>query len=547
MRLLNWCMLGATTLLLMCEVAISQLCKSLITLVDGFHTLFILMHMALPLPQSESMLRPLLSSAPPLHSSFSLAAPPPTQPAEISTRPPLSNQTKSSDGSVTDQLNNHEADSEFNSIQICSAKFTPAASNCGLSYPTSRIQVVGVFIPTLLLASLCVAHVIEIISFCLEPHPVQRPLLLVVVGGVSVLLKMLLFGLNLDQLQEERGTVGRQPDAGAHLQVNPKALSEEESISLEESKNTSQSNVLSKVDDSMHSGVLVLCNPGTSSLPDADSKAPQSDIHLHDREVKSKDIREPETTRGVCTSSPLSERPLPDSQWPVFLQSFISVIWGLFTSLLALINSLVMLFIAPQFVHSSGSLSLLVYLDPCLSLLAVITLLAATLPQVYRYGWVLLQATPPHMCVSDLRRRIASVPGVQAVHDLHVWQLTESHMVASVHVHCFAGLPPHRCADLMSGVTKVLQSVGVTSSTVQPEFAPSCGSSADNKGNGSSMVQREDPSPPPLLACSLACGKACAGHMCCSLLEEETGNLLAPPAGETKEEPQTLVIENTFL
>lgn len=85
---------------------------------------------------------------------------------------------------------------------------------------------------------------------------------------------------------------------------------------------------------------------------------------------------------AVCTSSPLSERPVPDSQWPVFLQSFISVIWGLFTSLLALINSLVMLFIAPQFLHSSGSLSLLVYLDPCLSLLAVITLLAATLPQV---------------------------------------------------------------------------------------------------------------------------------------------------------------------
>lgn len=99
----------------------------------------------------------------------------------------------------------------------------------------------------------------------------------------------------------------------------------------------------------------------------------------------------------------------------------------------------------------------------------------------------------------------------------------------------------------MTGVTKVLQSVGVTCSTVQPEFAPSCGSSADSKGNGSPMVQREDPSPPLRLVCSLACGKACAGHMCCSLLEEKTGNLLTPPAGETKEEPQTLVIENTFL
>lgn len=64
--------------------------------------------------------------------------------------------------------------------------------------------------------------------------------------------------------------------------------------------------------------------------------------------------------------------------------------------------------------------------------------------QVHKYGLLLLQSTPPHICVSDLGRRIASIPGVQAVHNLHVWQLTESFTVASVHVHCHAGFPAHR-------------------------------------------------------------------------------------------------------
>lgn len=64
--------------------------------------------------------------------------------------------------------------------------------------------------------------------------------------------------------------------------------------------------------------------------------------------------------------------------------------------------------------------------------------------QVCRYGLLLLQATPPHICVSDLGQRIESVPGVQAMHDLHIWQLTESFMVASVHVHCHADFPAHR-------------------------------------------------------------------------------------------------------
>lgn len=43
------------------------------------------------------------------------------------------------------------------------------------------------------------------------------------------------------------------------------------------------SQVQSAVDDSFHNGALVLCNPGTSSIPDTDSQTPrrQPDVHLH--------------------------------------------------------------------------------------------------------------------------------------------------------------------------------------------------------------------------------------------------------------------------
>lgn len=62
----------------------------------------------------------------------------------------------------------------------------------------------GAFISALLLASLCLSYVMEIIGFSLEPHPVQRPQLLVVVSGVSVLHKMLVLWLNWGRLQDER-------------------------------------------------------------------------------------------------------------------------------------------------------------------------------------------------------------------------------------------------------------------------------------------------------------------------------------------------------
>lgn len=90
----------------------------------------------------------------------------------------------------------------------------------------------------------------------------------------------------------------------------------------------------------------------------------------------------PSNASPVHTSSHLIERPVPTSQWPLCLQSFVLVIQGLGTAFLALINSLLVLMINPQCLHSSGACSLLVYLDPGLSLLSVIVLIATAVPQV---------------------------------------------------------------------------------------------------------------------------------------------------------------------
>uniref|UniRef100_A0A3Q3JD01 Cation efflux protein cytoplasmic domain-containing protein n=2 Tax=Monopterus albus TaxID=43700 RepID=A0A3Q3JD01_MONAL len=519
MRVLHWCMLGVTFLLLMCEVAISQLCNSLITLVDGFHTLFILLCMALPPPPNAGVMKPLLSSLDPPSPHPHV---PPILPAELSIEPLLSFQTTTVPG-------------------------------CGVSYTGSRIQPVGAFLSTLLLGSLCMSYLMDIISFSLEPRHIQRPLLLVVVGSVSLLLKMLLLQLYWDQLQDGRARVSRRPETKPHLEVTYKVFAVEETKGQAEPEQAvsgllgADSHTLRQQPEAHLHAAAPQHERDFEVVSDAaDLKASKWTSHSEDNGETSRDgacmkhTESPTATKPspVCTSAHHTDDPHPGSQWPICPLSLILVIQGLFTSTLALVNSLVMLLIGPRCLHSSGTCSLLVYLDPGLSLLAVITLIARARPQMFRYGLLLLQAAPPHICVSDIEQRIVSVPGVRAVHDLHVWQLTESLMVASVHVHCHPGFPAHRCADLMLAVTKVLQSVGVSCCTVQPEFAPCSGSSAGRGGDASPVVHREDPSPPPLLACSLTCGKACTGSMCCSPLEKETGGLLAPPAGE---------IDNTFV
>ncbi|XP_068173933.1 proton-coupled zinc antiporter SLC30A1 [Antennarius striatus] len=515
MRLLYWCMLVLTILLLVCEVTVSQLCNSFITLIDGFHSLFILMRMALT-PQNP----PLSSLDPPTstsHPPSSPARPPANQPKDSSIQPLHDTQTTTVGSDLPDQP-------------------PTAPVHSSLSYPDCRIQLVGDFFSALLLVSLCVSYILEIISCSQEIKPIRNSLTLVEVSVVSLLHKILVLWLNWDQRRASETTspTGGNPTAVGNTEARGEAWLER----LQYDPRQAQS----AVDGAVHNGELVFCNLKASIIPGTDCETPEPDSTAPHRNSvsdlkRSADIMEMDADgtcmRPLCKSH-VSGGPVPPDPWLVGLLTLVRVVQGLCTSLFALIISLVTLLIGPHCPRSSGTCSFLVYLDPGLSLLAIIVLIATAAPQLHRYGLLLLQATPPHICVSDLASRIASIPRVKGVHELHIWQLNESIMVASVHLHCHAGFAVHRVADVMSGVTEVLQSVGVDFCTIQPELVSCSGSSAGND---------EDASPPRLLACSLACSAACSDSMCCSV-EDKT--LQKPPAGEPKEVPQGLVVENTF-
>lgn len=74
------------------------------------------------------------------------------------------------------------------------------------------------------------------------------------------------------------------------------------------------------------------------------------------------------------------------------------------------------------------------YIDPIVGVAIGLFIL----PRAYRLGRealrVLLQIAPSEVDVAVLERRLASVPGVSGVHDLHVWTLTSGLRVASGHL-----------------------------------------------------------------------------------------------------------------
>lgn len=108
------------------------------------------------------------------------------------------------------------------------------------------------------------------------------------------------------------------------------------------------------------------------------------------------------------------------------------------------------------------------YADPALCMLMAILITWGTLPLCARAAKVLLNAAPPSVNAAEVSEDIKSLPGVVNIHDLHIWQLNDEMMIATLHVAVSA--PPDSFSELSRDILHCLSSHGVTSATVQPEF-----------------------------------------------------------------------------
>jgi cobalt-zinc-cadmium efflux system protein len=72
--------------------------------------------------------------------------------------------------------------------------------------------------------------------------------------------------------------------------------------------------------------------------------------------------------------------------------------------------------------------------DPAASLVVVGLMLRGAWRLLRASGLVLLQASPAHMDLTEIRRHILEVDHVLEVHDLHVWSLTTERPVLTAHV-----------------------------------------------------------------------------------------------------------------
>ncbi|NXU08832.1 ZNT10 protein, partial [Pardalotus punctatus] len=136
------------------------------------------------------------------------------------------------------------------------------------------------------------------------------------------------------------------------------------------------------------------------------------------------------------------------------------------------------------------------YIDPSLTIVMVFIILSSAFPLIKETSTILLQMVPKGVNMQLLTERLARVPGVSSLHEVHVWELASGKNIATLHIKCQT---PSDYQDAAYRIREVFHKAGVHSVTIQPEYV-------DHKTS-------------PLLCSSPCISKACESQLCCSQRE----------------------------
>ncbi|XP_078586571.1 proton-coupled zinc antiporter SLC30A1-like [Branchiostoma floridae x Branchiostoma japonicum] len=316
-----------------------------------------------------------------------------------------------------------------------------------------RAEVLGGLVNCIFLLAMCFSILVESFKRLIMPELVESPLLMVIIGGVS--LAFYLFGMGL-----LRGLMvgqhGHHHTADSSTEQDTAAPS---SSSREPVYDTDSGYDVDRSDIRRDSGVQLTRRESHSSIDsDMDSSVcrPQDTAIIDAVQMN---------LRGV----------------------FLHVLGDALSSLILLINALIIIYLEGDWIK---------YCDPVLSILMVVIIITTTAPLLKQSASILLQSVPPSVRMKKLRTRLQQIPGIVNIHELHVWPLTGEKIVATLHVVFLSPLNYQVYLQLCREIKSLLQNEGIHSTTIQPEFS---------QGDYRSSCH-----------CLLNCQRTCRANQCCT-------------------------------
>lgn len=371
-----------------------------------------------------------------------------------------------------------------------------------------RAEVMGALVNAIFLTGLCFAILLEAVERYIEPHEMQQPLVVLSVGVAGLLVNVLGLCLFHHHSGEGQGAGHGHSHGHGHGHLAKGARKAGRAGS---EAGAPPGRAPDPEPDQEETNTLV-ANTSNSNGLKADQAEPEKlrsddpvDVQVNGNLIQEADSLESEDNRA----GQLNMRGV-----------FLHVLGDALGSVIVVVNALVFYFswegcteddfcVNPCFpdpckssvelmnstqapMHEAGPCWVL-YLDPTLCIIMVCILLYTTYPLLKESALILLQTVPKQIDIKHLVKELRDVEGVEEVHELHVWQLAGSRIIATAHIKCE---DPASYMQVAKTIKDVFHNHGIHATTIQPEFA--------SVGSKSSVVP-----------CELACRTQCALKQCC--------------------------------
>ncbi|KAJ4412417.1 hypothetical protein N0V82_008812 [Gnomoniopsis sp. IMI 355080] len=161
------------------------------------------------------------------------------------------------------------------------------------------------------------------------------------------------------------------------------------------------------------------------------------------------------------------------------------------------------------------------YADPAASTFIALMIFGSAIPLTLNSGKILLQSAPRGVEIDDVKHDLEQIPGIDSVHELHIWRLDQQKAIASAHIVLSDEESMATFTEKARVVNQCLHAYGIHSATLQPEAAPVVPASAgdvtatDGAASVSSSLRRRRLDP----ACQIICSSLCQNLTCCAKIE----------------------------
>ncbi|KAJ2744768.1 Zinc resistance conferring protein [Coemansia sp. BCRC 34301] len=296
-----------------------------------------------------------------------------------------------------------------------------------------RAEILGALTNGVLLLGLCLTIYIDAIERFINIEEIKNPRLVMIVGCIGLTFNLM--GLVL--FHEHGHSHGH---SHSHGHAHSHAAGDEESIVGEEEGLIGQTTLAYAT---IEAPPPVGISPSKMHSSAADNRSiigvphpvyTQQAIIVSARQMQDDDA-EPRiaSTSSRSSSSPCAgahrhkkSKPAKDSSGHLNMRGVWLHIFGdCITNIAVIISGLVIW-------KAEGSWRF--YFDPAISLLINTLIVCITVPLVKSASFILLNGVPSSVDMDSLRRDLKAIPNVINIHDLHVWQLSDTKNVASVHV-----------------------------------------------------------------------------------------------------------------